>query len=52
MAIYAGLDVSDKSTHVCLVDGEGAIASIPGTQYLTVAPQRHILVLGIVDCTP
>jgi transposase len=26
MAIYAGLDVSDKSTHVCLVDGEGAIA--------------------------
>ena len=26
MAIYAGLDVSDKSTHVCMVDGEGAIA--------------------------
>lgn len=26
MAIYAGLDVSDKSTHICLVDGEGAIA--------------------------
>ena len=25
MAIYAGLDVSDKSTHVCLVDGDGAI---------------------------
>lgn len=26
MSIYAGLDVSDKSTHMCLVDGEGAIA--------------------------
>lgn len=26
MAIYAGLDVSDKSTHVCLVDGEGVLA--------------------------
>lgn len=25
MTIYAGLDVSDKSTHVCVVDGEGAI---------------------------
>lgn len=25
MAIYAGLDVSDKSTHVCVVDGAGAI---------------------------
>ena len=25
MPIYAGLDVSDKSTHLCLVDGEGAI---------------------------
>jgi len=26
MAIHAGLDVSDKSTHICLVDGGGAIA--------------------------
>lgn len=25
MPMYAGLDVSDKSTHLCLVDGEGAI---------------------------
>jgi transposase len=25
MTIYAGLDVSDKSTHVCLVDGEGVV---------------------------
>jgi transposase len=25
MAIYAGLDVSDKTTHVCVVDGEGAV---------------------------
>jgi transposase len=25
MTIYAGLDVSDKATHVCLVDGDGAI---------------------------
>lgn len=24
-SIYAGLDVSDKSTHVCLVDGEGHV---------------------------
>ena len=25
MAIFAGLDVSDKMTHVCVVDGDGAI---------------------------
>ncbi|HEX7858613.1 MAG TPA: IS110 family transposase [Sphingobium sp.] len=25
MTIYAGLDVSDKTTHVCLVDAEGAV---------------------------
>lgn len=25
MAIYAGLDVSDKTTHVCVVDAEGAV---------------------------
>jgi transposase len=25
MTIYAGLDVSDKTTHLCVVDGEGAI---------------------------
>lgn len=25
MTIYAGLDVSDKTTHVCVVDGEGAV---------------------------
>lgn len=25
MSIYAGLDVSDKSTHVCLVDAEGEV---------------------------
>ncbi len=25
MTIYAGLDVSDKSTHVCVVDAEGAV---------------------------
>jgi transposase len=25
MAIYAGLDVSDKTTHVCLVDGDGSV---------------------------
>jgi hypothetical protein len=25
MTIYAGLDVSDKATHVCLVDDEGAV---------------------------
>jgi transposase len=25
MAIYAGLDVSNKTTHVCVVDGEGAV---------------------------
>jgi len=23
--MYAGLDVSDKSTHICVVDGDGAI---------------------------
>ena len=25
MSIYAGLDVSDKTPHVCVVDGEGAV---------------------------
>jgi transposase len=25
MSIYAGLDVSDKSTHVCVVDAEGSV---------------------------
>ena len=25
MPIYAGLDVSDKTTHVCVVDAEGAV---------------------------
>jgi transposase len=25
MKIFAGLDVSDKTTHVCVVDGEGAV---------------------------
>jgi hypothetical protein len=25
MTIYAGLDVSDKSTHICVVDGDGAV---------------------------
>jgi transposase len=25
MTIYAGLDVSDKTTHICVVDGEGAV---------------------------
>ncbi len=32
MTIYAGLDVSDKTTHICVVDGEGAIVrrDVPG----------------------
>ena len=25
MTIYAGLDVSDKSTHISVVDGQGAV---------------------------
>lgn len=25
MGIFAGLDVSDKTTHICVVDGEGAV---------------------------
>ena len=25
MAIYAGLDVSDKQTHICLVDEAGVV---------------------------
>lgn len=25
MTMYAGLDVSDKSTHICVVDGDGTI---------------------------
>jgi transposase len=25
MTIYAGLDVSDKTVHVCVVDAEGAV---------------------------
>jgi len=25
MTIYAGLDVSDKTTHICVVDAEGVV---------------------------
>ena len=25
MTLYAGLDVSDKTTHICVVDGEGKV---------------------------
>jgi hypothetical protein len=25
MGIYAGMDVSDKTTHLCVVDGEGLV---------------------------
>jgi transposase len=25
MTLYAGLDVSDKSTHLCVVDAQGAV---------------------------
>ena len=25
MTIYAGMDVSDKTTHICVVDGEGVV---------------------------
>jgi hypothetical protein len=25
MTIYAGFDVSDKTTHICVVDGDGAV---------------------------
>ena len=25
MPIYAGLDVSDKQTHICVVDGDGVV---------------------------
>jgi transposase len=25
MTIYAGLDVSDSSTHICVVDGDSAV---------------------------
>lgn len=25
MMIYAGLDVSDKTTHICVVDSDGAV---------------------------
>lgn len=30
MAIYVGLDVSDKTTHICVVDGEGAVVRRAG----------------------
>ena len=25
MTMYAGLDVSDKQTHICVVDADGAV---------------------------
>jgi hypothetical protein len=25
MTVFAGLDVSDKTTHICVMDGEGAV---------------------------
>ena len=30
MTMYAGLDVSDKTTHICVTDGEGAGIKVTG----------------------
>ena len=35
MEVYVGMDVSDKSTHLCVVDGSGGVTV---TLYLT--PKR------------
>ena len=46
MTIYAGLDVSDKATHICMVDDEGAVvrrdvvASDPELREITVEKLR------------
>jgi transposase len=52
MTIYAGLDVSDKTTHICVVDSDGAVlrrdvvASDPDV--LARWLDRHCLELGQV----
>src|SRR3569623_2960538 len=52
MTIYAGLDVSDKTTHVCVVDGGGALmwSGVCATDPVAIARilGRHARVLGRV----
>jgi transposase len=38
MTIYAGLDVSDKATPICVVDGEGMIVR---RDVVAVSPKLH-----------
>ena len=45
MALYAGLDVGDKATHLCLVDGDGMMlwrgACVTDSEALAFTLKRH-----------
>lgn len=55
MTIYAGLDVSDKATHICVVDGEGGIlwrgvcATDPEVLSVTLRKQARGLVRVVLE---
>jgi transposase len=58
MTIYAGLDVSDKMTHVCVVDGDGVImwrgvcATDPDVIAKTLARHARDLVRVVLETGP
>jgi transposase len=45
MTIYAGLDVSDKTTHICVVDGDGGLMRV----VLETGPLSTFLYHGLVE---
>jgi hypothetical protein len=48
--VYAGLDISDKSTHVCVVDGSGGViwAGACATDPEVIARTLKIRAVGLV----
>ena len=58
MTIFAGLDVSDKTTHICVVDGDGAVirrdvvASDPGVLTKWLAKHCRGLVRVVLETGP
>jgi transposase len=55
MTLYAGLDVGDKATHLCVVDGDGAIlwrgacATDPGALAFTLKKHAPGLVRAVLE---
>ncbi len=58
MTLYAGLDVGDKATHLCVVDGEGGIlwrgacATDPETLAFTLKKHAPGLVRAVLEAGP